>query len=124
MFKKMIISQLTKIKVSHSIPGRIRFKMNSLKMIPDEYRVYEKFLHQALQKLDGIEKVEVNTVTGSILVIYDINRVYEKKILKWVDKVKAIGIKNYDLIEKYGETNLDYIVKTIEQQLDETLKEI
>ncbi|WP_415336288.1 HMA2 domain-containing protein, partial [Clostridium perfringens] len=90
----------------------------------DEYRVYEKFLHQALQKLDGIEKLEVNNVTGSILVIYDINKVYEKKILKWVDKVKAIGIKNYDLIEKYGETNLDYVVKTIEQQLDEALKEI
>lgn len=124
MFKKMIISQLAKMKVYHSIPGRIRFKMNSLKMIPDEYRVYEKFLHQALQKLDGIEKVEVNTVTGSILVIYDINKVYEKKILKWVDKVKSIGIKNYDLIEKYGETNLDYVVKTIEQQLDEALKEI
>lgn len=124
MFKKFIISQLAKIKVSHSIPGRIRFKVNSLKMIPEEYVVYEKFLHQALKKLDGIETIEVNTVTGSILVTYDINKVYEKRILKWVDKIKEIGIKNYDLIEKYGESNLDYVVKTIEQQLDEAIKEI
>ena len=121
MFKKIILSQLAKIKVSHSIPGRIRFKVNSLKMVKEECKLYEKFLHDALFKLEGIEKVEVNAVTGSILVEYDINKLYECKVLKWVETVKAVGIKNYDLIEKYGETNLEYVVKTIEQQLNEAL---
>ena len=122
MFKKLIISQLAKIKVAHSIPGRIRFKVNSLKMIPDEYKIYDRFLNDALLKLKGVEKVEVNALTGSILVIYNTEIVYEAKVLKWVEKVKSVGVKNYDLIEKYGETKLDYVVKTIEQQLDEALK--
>lgn len=124
MFKKMILSQLAKIKVSHSIPGRIRFKVSSLKMVKEECKTYEKFLHQALMKLNGIESVEVNAITGSILVVYDVNKLYEAKVLKWVEIVKSVGIKNYDLIEKYGETNLDYVVKTIEQQLDDALKQI
>lgn len=124
MLKKFIISQIAKIKVSHSIPGRIRFKVNSMKMIPDEYKEYQKFLFEALEKLDGITNVEINLVTGSILVNYDINKLYEKKVLKWVDTIKAVGINNYDVIEKYGDTNLDFVIKTINQQLDEAVKNI
>ncbi|MGL5647582.1 MAG: HMA2 domain-containing protein [Clostridium sp.] len=124
MLKKFIISQIAKIKVVHSIPGRIRFKVNSMKMIPDEYKDYQKFLFEALEKLDGITNVEINLVTGSIIVNYDINKLYEKKVLKWVDTIKSIGINNYDIIEKYGETNLDFVIKTINQQLDEAVKSI
>lgn len=124
MLKKFIISQIAKIKVSHSIPGRIRFKVNSMKMIPDEYKEYQKFLFEALEKLDGITNVEINLVTGSILVNYDINKLYEKKVLKWIDTIKSVGINNYDVIEKYGDTNLDFVIKTINQQLDEAVKNI
>lgn len=124
MLKKFIISQIAKIKVAHSIPGRIRFKVNSMKMIPDEYKEYQKFLFEALEKLDGITNVEINLVTGSILVNYDINKLYEKKVLKWVDTIKSVGINNYDVIEKYGDTNLDFVIKTINQQLDEAVKNI
>ena len=38
MLKKIVISKLMKIKVAHSIPGRIRFKVSSLKDIPEEYK--------------------------------------------------------------------------------------
>lgn len=124
MLKKLIISQLSKIKVSHSIPGRIRLKVNSLKMMPKEYMVYEKFLNEALNKLKGITSVEVNNITGSILISYDVSTTYEKKVLRWIEKIKEIGIRNIDLIEKYGETNLEFVVKTINQQLDEELKKL
>ena len=124
MLKKIIVSKLMKIKVAHSITGRIRFKVASLKDIPDEYMIYEKYLHQALQKLDGVENVDVNKMTGSILINYDIKRTYEEKILNWIDIIKEIGLKNIDLIEKYGESNTEYVVDTIEQQLDEAIKKL
>ena len=124
MLKKIIVSKLMKIKVAHSIPERIRFKVASLKDIPDEYMIYEKYLHQALQKLDGVENVDVNKMTGSILINYDIKRTYEEKILNWIDIIKEIGLKNIDLIEKYGESNTEYVVDTIEQQLDEAIKKL
>lgn len=124
MLKKIVISKLMKIKVAHSIPGRIRFKVTSLKDIPEEYMIYEKYLHQALKKLDGIENIDVNKVTGSIVVTYDIKRTYEEKILNWIEIIKEIGLKNLELIEKYGETNVEYVVDTIEQQLDEAIKKL
>lgn len=123
-FKKFIIGQLMKIKVSHSLPGRLRLKVSSLKLIPKEYIVYEKFIDESLKKLDGVTSVEINNLTGSILVIYDVNITYEKKILRWIEKLKEIGINNFELIEKYGESNLDFVIKTINQQLNEAVKKL
>lgn len=122
--KKIIINQLMKIKVSHSLPGRIRLKVSSLKMVPEEYKIYEKFIGEALKKLKGIQTVDVNSVTGSILITYDTETLYEKKLLSWMDVIKQIGINNYNLIEKYGETNLDFVIKSIEQQLDDAINKL
>ena len=113
-----------KIKVSHSLPGRLRLKVSSLKLIPKEYIVYEKFIDESLKKLDGVTSVEINNLTGSILVIYDVNITYEKKILRWIEKLKEIGLNNFELIEKYGESNLDFVIKTINQQLNEAVKKL
>ena len=123
-FKKFIIGQLMKIKVPHSLPGRLRLKVSSLKLIPKEYIVYEKFIDESLKKLDGVTSVEINNLTGSILVIYDVNITYEKKILRWIEKLKEIGLNNFELIEKYGESNLDFVIKTINQQLNEAVKKL
>ena len=123
-FKKFIIGQLMKIKVSHSLPGRLRLKVSYLKLIPKEYIVYEKFIDESLKKLDGVTSVEINNLTGSILVIYDVNITYEKKILRWIEKLKEIGLNNFELIEKYGESNLDFVIKTINQQLNEAVKKL
>ena len=123
-FKKFIIGQLMKIKVSHSLPGGLRLKVSSLKLIPKEYIVYEKFIDESLKKLDGVTSVEINNLTGSILVIYDVNITYEKKILRWIEKLKEIGLNNFELIEKYGESNLDFVIKTINQQLNEAVKKL
>ena len=123
-FKKFIIGQLMKIKVSHSLPGRLRLKVSSLKLIPKEYIVYEKFIDESLKKLDGVTSVEINNLTGSILVIYDVNITYEKKILRWIEKLKEIGLNNFELIEKYGESNIDFVIKTINQQLNEAVKKL
>lgn len=123
-FKKFIIGQLMKIKVSHSLPGRLRLKVSSLKLIPKEYVIYERFIDESLKKLNGVTSVEINNLTGSILVIYDVNITYEKKILRWIERLKEIGLNNFELIEKYGESNLDFVIKTINQQLDEAVKQL
>ncbi|ENZ04009.1 hypothetical protein HMPREF1092_00029 [Clostridium thermobutyricum] len=124
MFKKFIISQLSKIKVASKEKEKIIFKVSSLKLIPAEYKEYERFLFQALEKLKGIKDVKVDMENGKIVVIYDSAIVKEEKVLKWAEIVKKVGINNYDLIEKYGEKNLDFVVKTIEKQLDDELKNI
>ncbi len=55
------------IEIKHSIPGRIRFIIPELKNIG----IIEGYLKEQLQKMDAIENVELNAVTGSLLIKFD-----------------------------------------------------
>ncbi|SQB92788.1 Uncharacterised protein [Clostridium tetanomorphum] len=71
--------------------------------------------------IEGIEEVNFNYIIGTIIIKYNINKVYEIKILKWLDKIVEIGIDNFEFIQTYGEKNLDYVIKTLEQDLKDAI---
>jgi Heavy metal associated domain 2 len=55
------------MKVVHAIPGRVRVKIARLKENP----VLAREVQARLSAVQGIQHVEVNPVTGSVLVLYD-----------------------------------------------------
>jgi Heavy metal associated domain 2 len=55
------------IKVVHAIPGRVRVKISRLKEEP----AFAREIQERLSAVRGIQQVEVNPVTGSVLVLYD-----------------------------------------------------
>ena len=122
--KNHIIKHFIKFKVAHSIPGRLRLKVSNAYKIPAEARKYDKYVVQGLNMIDGIQDVEFNYVTGSVLIKYDTNKVYEEKIVKWINKVIEIVLENISFIEEYGNTDIDYVISTLEQKLQEEIKSI
>lgn len=124
MFKKMFITQMLKIKIEKRFKGRIIFKINSLKKMEDEYVAYEKFLHQALRKLEGIENIDIDTKEGSVDIKYNEKVLKEELLLKWVEILKEVGINNYDFIEEMWEKNEKLVVDKIDKELDEKMKGI
>lgn len=123
-FKSYILKHFAKFKVVHTIPGRIRLKVSNASKIPSEAREYDKYVIQGVKILDGIENIEFNYLTGSVLINYDTNKVYEEKIIRWINKVLDIVFQNMKLIQEYGETNVDYVVSTLEQKLRDAVKTI
>lgn len=59
------------IEVKHFLPGRIR--MYTPKLVNNQKD--KKHLINQLLGIDGIDKIEINTITGSLLILYDINKV-------------------------------------------------
>ena len=55
------------IKVVHAMPGRIRVKISRLK----GNAALARQIQECLSAVPGIQRVEVNLVTGSLLVLYD-----------------------------------------------------
>jgi len=53
------------VRILHVLPGRLRFE--ALKGRPD----LASRLHWRLERVDRIRRVEVDTRTGSVLLIYD-----------------------------------------------------
>jgi Heavy metal associated domain 2 len=54
------------IKVVHAMPGRVRIKISRLKGDP----AFGREIQERLSDARGIQRVEVNSVTGSVLVLY------------------------------------------------------
>jgi hypothetical protein len=59
-----------KLQIAHQVPGRIRMKIPSAKGNPEQLEEYK----QTLSLIPGIEQVEVNPDTGSIVLKYDPDR--------------------------------------------------
>ena len=74
--------------------------------------------------LDGIKDVEFNYVTGSVVITYDTKKTYEEKIVKWINKVIDIVLGDFKLIEENGQDNLEFVIDTLEQKLNEAIKTI
>jgi hypothetical protein len=55
------------IRVVHAIPGRVRVKIAGLKENPALVRDVQGHL----SAVQGIQRVEVNPITGSVLILYD-----------------------------------------------------
>ena len=122
--KNHIIKHFIKFKVVHSIPGRLRLKVNNASIIPQEAKEYDKYVVQGLKMLDGIKDVEFNYITGSVVITYDTKKTYEEKIVKWINKVIDIVLGDFKLIEENGQDNLEFVIDTLEQKLNEAIKTI
>ena len=122
--KNHIIKHFIKFKVVHSIPGRLRLKVNNASKIPQEAKEYDKYVVLGLKMLDGIKDLEFNYITGSVVITYDTKKTYEEKIVKWINKVIDIVLGDFKLIEENGQDNLEFVIDTLEQKLNEAIKTI
>ena len=59
------------VKVVHAIPGRIRLKVSELKDNP----TLAVAVQDRLSSVSAVDWVETNPVTGSVLVVYDVDEV-------------------------------------------------
>jgi hypothetical protein len=57
----------SKLQIAHHVPGRIRMKIPSAKGNPDQLAAYR----DTLSLIPGIQRIEVNPDTGSIVLKYD-----------------------------------------------------
>ena len=122
--KTYIIKNFAKFKVVHSIPGRIRLKINNASKIPKEATMYDKYVIEGIKILDGIDNIEFNYMTGSVLITYNPNKLSEEIVIKWINHVLNIVLENINFIHEFGEDNIDYVVSTLEKKLKETLSKV
>ncbi len=72
---------LTEWEVLHSIPGRLRIRHSIL----DRNKFYCQHVEKILFGVSGVDKVHVNPITTSVLVIYDEKKVNRFQLLNILD---------------------------------------
>lgn len=118
---KIVLKKLLEFQVIESTSGRISLKSNAPEIIYNQLEPYDKYFKVAILLLDGIDKVEFNYNIGTLYILYDIKRIDEDKVLKWVNKIIEIGVENQETIEEYSNTDIEYLEILLEKQLKEEL---
>lgn len=94
-----------KVKVIHSIPGRLRLLIPSLDKAPEQIKKYENYITSIIKLKDGIKNIEYSYLTSKILIEYDKTILNEKEIVEWLNKIWKIIVDNEDVY--YGMTVLE-----------------
>jgi hypothetical protein len=59
--------KLEEVRVAHVLPGRVRFKVDALRVDPEQAREVET----RLSMIRGMLEVKINPLTGSVLMCFD-----------------------------------------------------
>lgn len=104
-----------KIKVVHSIPGRLRLSIPGLNKVPENMKKYEEYTTNIIKMHAGIENVTYSYVTGKVLIEYDKTVTDEKKIVKWLNSVWKQIVENKKL---YSGMSIEEIEENMDKFYD------
>ena len=102
MFKnilKQTYLMFNKVKVVHSIPGRIRLLIPSLDKFPEQMKKHEHYITTIIKLKNGIKSVEFSYLTSKILIEYDKMKLKEQDIVDWLNKIWKIIVDNEDVYQ-------------------------
>lgn len=101
-----------KVKVVHSIPGRIRLFIPSLDQFPEQMKKYENYITAIIKLKVGINNIEYSYTTSKILVEYDKTKLKEEDIVNWLNKIWKIIVDNEDV---YHGMSMDEVEKNVKK---------
>lgn len=101
------------LEVKHRLPGRVRLQIDSLRGNEE----VSKYLEEKLKSVNGIEKISVNSLVGSVLVKYD-EKIIEPMFLIGVI-LNILGLEDKVFEKKSG--TLHSVMKETVDMLDLTI---
>lgn len=110
---KLIPSFYGILEVKHRLPGRVRLQIDSLKGNEE----ISKYLEEKLKSVNGIDKISVNSLVGSVLVKYD-EKIIESMFLIGII-LNILGLEDKVFEKKNG--TLHSIMKETVDMLDLTI---
>ena len=125
MFKNILKKtylMFNKVKVVHSIPGRIRLLIPSLDKFPEQMKKYEHYITAIIKLKDGIKSVEYSYLTSKVLIEYDKDKLKEQDIVDWLNKIWKIIVDNEDVYQGMSVDDVDKNVKRFFEMLKSELE--
>jgi len=125
MFKNILKKtylMFNKVKVVHSIPGRIRLFIPSLDKFPEQMKKYEHYITAIIKLKDNIKSVEYSYLTSKILIEYDKMKLKEQDIVEWLNKIWKIIVDNENVYQGMSVDDVEKNVKKFYEMLKSELE--
>ena len=114
---KQTYLMFNKVKVVHSIPGRIRLLIPSLDKFPEQMKKHEHYITAIIKLKNGIKSVEFSYLTSKILIEYDKMKLKEQDIVDWLNKIWKIIVDNEDVYQGMSVDDVEKNVKRFFEML-------
>ena len=101
-----------KVKVVHSIPGRIRLLIPSLDKFPEQMKKYDSYITGIIKLKTGINNIEYSYLTSKVLIEYDKTKLNEEDIVNWLNKIWEIIVNNEEV---YHGMSVDEVEKNVKK---------
>ena len=125
MFKNILKKtylMFNKVKVVHSISGRIRLLILSFDKFPEQMKKHEHYITAIIKLKNGIKSVEYSYLTSKILIEYDKMKLKEQDIVDWLNKIWKIIVDNEDVYQGMSVDDVDKNVKRFFEMLKSELE--
>ena len=106
-----------KVKIVHSIPGRVRLLIPSLDKFPEQMKKYESYITGIIKLKTGINNIEYSYLTSKVLIEYDKTKLNEQNIVDWLNKIWKIIVDNEDVYQGMSVDDVDKNVKRFFEML-------
>ena len=114
---KQTYLMFNKVKVVHSIPGRIRLLIPSLDKFPEQMKKHEHYITTIIKLKNGIKSVEYSYLTSKVLIEYDKAKLKEQDIVDWLNKIWKIIVDNEDVYQGMSVDDVEKNVKRFFEML-------
>ena len=111
-----------KIKVVHSMPGRIRLLIPSLDKFPEQMKKHEHYITAIIKLKNGIKSIDYSYLTSKVLIEYDKAKLKEQDIVDWLNKIWKIIVDNEDVYQGMSVDDVDKNVKRFFEMLKSELE--
>ena len=100
MLRTVVARRMLGSSVKCNLNGRLRIVFDHYDLLPKEAEKYLHYIDDAVMLVDGVKKIEINMLTGSILILYNDKTISGKKLISWVDAIIEECLAAYEEISK------------------------
>jgi copper chaperone CopZ len=115
------LTLLVRPRVLHGIPGRLRVHVPLLKAATRSSDAGIRVATRALAEFPGIESVEASPVTGNILIRYAAERLSQKEVVRMLQSLAALFIRNRERFARIPAGRLDEVCERFRGWVAEAL---
>ena len=113
--KSLLLRLQYPIKTNHLLPGRVRFQIDALK----KNIKGEQFLNEQLPKIKGIKSIQINTITGSVLIHFSEEDIQPE--LLFTALIRLLGLEKE--LEKTPQSFISREIRLIGKSLNRAVLE-
>ena len=77
-------------RVIHRLPGRMRIHFPALQKINGNFHDIANVLLKGFRLPDHFSEVQINYITGNILIVYQVEKLVERQVMDWIFDIKKI----------------------------------